>query len=260
MATTAAFFDLDKTVIAKSSTLAFGKPFYKAGFLGRRTLMKVGFGQLFYVLFGADHDTLERARDQMLELTAGWHRAEIEQLVEETLEEVADPLVYAEALTLIEEHKREGRKVYIVSASPIEIVRPIGRHIGVTNIIATRVKTDSAGFFLKELDQYVMGPGKAEAMEAVAVTEGIDMSESYAYSDSYTDLPMMEIVGHPVAVNPEKELRKVAEEREWPIMEFQLPVSLRQRLPKPTPLVSGATVTAVIAGAVAWALLKRREG
>ena len=102
MATTAAFFDLDKTVIAKSSTLAFGKPFYKAGFLGRRTLMKVGFGQLFYVLFGADHDTLERARDQMLELTAGWHRAEIEQLVEETLEEVADPLVYAEALTLIE--------------------------------------------------------------------------------------------------------------------------------------------------------------
>ena len=104
MARTAAFFDLDKTVIAKSSTLAFGKPFYKAGFVGRRTLMKFGFAQLFYVLFGADEDQLERARDQMLQLTAGWHRAEIEQLVEETLEEVADPLVYAEALFLIDEH------------------------------------------------------------------------------------------------------------------------------------------------------------
>ena len=106
----AAFFDLDKTVIAKSSTLAFGKPFYKAGFVGRRTLMKMGFGQLFYVIFGADEDTLERARDQMLQLVAGWHRAEIEQLVEETLEEVADPLVYAEALTLIDDHKRNGRR------------------------------------------------------------------------------------------------------------------------------------------------------
>jgi HAD superfamily hydrolase (TIGR01490 family) len=259
MASSAAFFDLDKTVIAKSSTLAFGKPFYKAGFLGRRALMKAGFGQLFYVLFGADEDTLQRARDQMLQLTAGWHRAEIEQLVEETIEEVADPLVYAEALTLIEEHKREGRKVYLVSASPVEIVRPIGRHIGVTDIIATRVKTDRAGFFLPQLEQYVMGPAKALAVKEIASAEDIDLDESYAYSDSFTDLPMMEIVGHPVAVNPERELRRVAEEREWPILEFQLPVSVRQRLPKPTPLVSGATATVLVAGAIAWALLKRRE-
>ncbi|HEX9642376.1 MAG TPA: HAD family hydrolase [Acidimicrobiia bacterium] len=258
MASTAAFFDLDKTVIAKSSTLAFGKPFYKAGFVGKRTLMKVGFGQLFYVLFGADEDTLERARDQMLELTAGWHRAEIEQLVEETLDEVADPLVYAEALTLIEEHKRAGRKVYLVSASPEQIVRPIGRHIGVPNVIATKVKTDSAGFFLPELEQYVMGPGKAEAIEQLAAREGIDLSESYAYSDSTTDLPMMEVVGHPEAVNPEKELRRIAEERGWPIHEFALPVSLRTRLAKPVPIMSGATITALAVAAVAYALLKRR--
>ncbi len=260
MATTAAFFDLDKTVIAKSSTLAFGKPFYKAGFVGRRTLMKVGFGQLFYVLFGADEETLERARDQMLELTSGWHRAEIEQLVEETLDEVADPLVYAEALTVIEEHKREGRRVYLVSASPEQIVRPIGRHIGITNVIATRVKTDNAGFFLPELDQYVMGPGKVKAMEEIADRDDLDLSESYAYSDSFTDLPMLELVGHPVAVNPDRELRKVAEERGWPILEFQLPVSVGQRLPKPPPLVSGATVTAAVLGAVAYALLRRRDG
>ena len=208
----AAFFDLDKTVIAKSSTLAFGKPFYKAGFLGRRTLMKLGMAQLFYVLFGADEDQLQRARDQLLRLTAGWHRAEIEQLVEETLDEVADPLVYAEALFLIDEHKRNGRRVILVSASPEQIVRPIGRHVGVTEIIATRIKTDSAGFFQPELERYAMGPGKAEAIVELAERESIDLDGSYAYSDSGTDLPMMEAVGHPIAVNPEKDLRRIAEE------------------------------------------------
>jgi len=259
MAITAAFFDLDKTVIAKSSTLAFGKPFYKAGFVGRRTLMKMGFGQLFYVLFGADEETLERARDQMLQLTAGWHRAEIEQLVEETLEEVADPLVYAEALTVIEEHKREGRKVYLVSASPEQIVRPIGRHIGITNVIATKVKADAAGFFLPEMEKYVMGEGKVQAIRELAETHDIDLSESYAYSDSTSDIPMLEMVGHPVAVNPEKELRKVAEEREWPILEFQLPVSVGSRLPARTPMISGATIAAALIGALAYALLRRRD-
>ncbi len=255
----AAFFDLDKTVIAKSSTLAFGKPFYKAGFLGRRTLAKLGFAQIFYVLFGADEDQLERARDQMLELTTGWHRAEIEQLVEETLHEVAEPLVYAEALTLIDEHKREGRRVFLVSASPEQIVRPIGRHIGVTEIIATRIKTDAAGFFLPELDFYAMGEGKSEAIVAMAEKQAIDLAGSYAYSDSVTDLPMMEVVGHPVAVNPEKDLRRVAEEREWPILEFQRPVSLQSPLRENVPLISGATVGAVVvAGLVAVALMRRR--
>lgn len=259
MATTAAFFDLDKTVIAKSSTLAFGRPFYKAGFVGRRTLMKMGFGQIFYVLFGADEDTLERARDQMLQLCSGWHRAEIEQLVEETLDEVADPLVYAEALTLIDQHKQDGHQVYLVSASPEQIVRPIGRHIGITNVIATKVKTDAAGFFLPEMEQYVMGDGKVDAIQSIADERNIDLAESYAYSDSASDLPMLELVGHPVAVNPEKDLRKLAEEKEWPVMDFHLAVSVGSRIPKPTPIVSGATITAAIAGAVAYALLRRRS-
>ena len=258
MSSTAAFFDLDKTVIAKSSTLAFGKPFYKAGFVGRRTLMKFGFAQIFYVLFGADENQLERARDQLVKLTAGWHRAEIEQLVEETLEEVAEPLVYAEALFLIDEHKRLGRDVYIVSASPVEIVRPIGRHIGVTNVIATRMKTDPAGFFLPEIEMYAMGPGKATAIRDLAEREGIDLEGSYAYSDSGTDLPMMEAVGNPVAVNPEKELRKHAEENSWPILEFKRPVTVGERLTQPVPLISGATVGAAVLGALAVAILKRR--
>lgn len=255
----AAFFDLDKTVIARSSTLAFGKPLYKAGFLGRRAMMRMALAQLVYLLFGADHDQLTRARDELLHLIEGWSKADIERLVEETLAEVADPLVYAEALFLIDEHTRQGRQVYIVSASPEEIVRPIARHIGVPNVIATKVRTDADGRYLAELDQYAMGPGKAEAMAQVAQRVGIDLSASYAYSDSATDLPMMEAVGHPIAVNPERDLRKIAEEREWPILEFQRPVTLGPAIPRPSPLAGVAAGVSLAALAAAIVLLKRRE-
>jgi uncharacterized protein (TIGR03382 family) len=104
-----------------------------------------------------------------------------------------------------------------------------------------------------------MGPGKAEAIQKLAERDNIDLAGSYAYSDSGTDLPMMEIVGNPVAVNPEKDLRKVAEERDWPILEFQRPVSLQTRMPRSTQLMSGAAISAVAAGAVAYALLRRRS-
>jgi len=255
----AAFFDLDKTIIARSSTLAFGRPLYQAGFLGRKAVMKMGLAQLFYLLFGADEEKLTRARDQLLELIAGWKRADIESLVEETLTEVADPLVYAEALFLIDEHARQGRDVYIVSASPEEIVRPIARHIGVPNVIATRVRTDAGGRYVPEIEVYAMGPGKAEAIRDVAGRDGIDLEGSFAYSDSVTDLPMMEAVGNPVAVNPDKELRAIAEEREWPILEFQRPVSLGPRIPRPSPLAGIAAVASAAALGAAIVLLKRRS-
>ena len=255
----AAFFDLDKTVIAKSSTLAFGRPLYKAGFVGRRALMRMGLAQLVYMLFGADHDQLERARVGLLDLIAGWHRAEIEQLVRETLTEIAEPLVYAEALFLIDEHARQGRRVIIVSASPEEIVRPISEHIGVSEVIATRVKTDAQGRYLPEMAQYAMGPGKAEAMLALAEQDDIDLAGSYAYSDSITDLPMLETVGNPVVVNPEKELRKEAEEREWPILEFQRPVSIGPTIPRPSPWAGAAVAASAAALVAAIALLRKRN-
>ena len=254
----AAFFDLDKTVIARSSTLAFSKPLYRAGFLGRRAVMRMGLAQLFYLLFGADEDQLTKARDELLHLIEGWQRADVESLVVETLDEVADPMVYAEALFLIDEHARQGREVYIVSASPEEIVRPIARHIGVTNVIATRVKTDAQGRYVAEIDVYAMGPGKAEAMRALAERTGIDLANSYAYSDSVTDLPMLEAVGNPVAVNPDKDLRREAEEREWPILEFQRPVSLGPAIPRPSPFAGIAVAASAVALGAAVILLKRR--
>ena len=254
----AAFFDLDKTIIAGSSTLAFGRPLYRAGFLQRRALLRAGIAQISYMLFGADEDSLERARDKMLDLVAGWHQAEIDAIVTETLDEVIEPLVFAEALFLIDEHKRAGREVYVVSASPEEFVLPIARMVGIDKVIATKIRTDALGRYVPELEQYVMGPGKVEAMREVAARDGIDLEGSFAYTDSVTDVPMLEAVGHPVAVNPERELREAAEDNGWAILEFQRPVSLGPRVPTPPPKVWIGVAAGVAVAAAAVALSKRR--
>jgi HAD superfamily hydrolase (TIGR01490 family) len=254
----AAFFDLDKTVIARSSTLAFTGRLYKAGMLGRRALLRAAVSQLIYIRFGADEDQLRRTRDALLRLTKGWDRAEVEAVVEEALEETVAPIVYAEALFLIDEHLREGRRVFIVSASPEEVVRPLARYIGVEDVIATRTGVDEHGRYTGEVELYVYGPAKADAVLAAADDAGISLGDSYAYSDSISDLPLLELVGHPHAVNPEKELRDVATDRGWPILEFHRQVSLARRLARPVPLISGATVAGLVGAIVVWALLRRR--
>jgi len=263
MTQAAAFFDLDKTIIAKSSTLAFRRHMYKAGLLNRRTLLRMAVAQFFYVLFGADHSQMERVREALMALIKGWDSRQLEEIVAETLESVVAPLVYAEALFLIDEHHREGRKVVIVSSSPVEIVKPLAGYLGVDDVIATRAAVDDQGLYTGELEYYAYGPTKAEALHQLE-EEGIDLSESYAYSDSQTDLPLLEAVGHPVVVNPDRELRKIADEREWPVREFTLAVDLRTRLaemPKPDPIISSAALATGIAAVLAVVLLRaRRKG
>lgn len=255
----AAFFDLDKTVIAKSSTLALGRPFYEAGFLGRRALLRVAMAQLLYVLFGADSKRLDKARRALQRLTKGWKRDDVEQLVREALTDVVAPLVYAEALFLIDDHLRAERRVCLVSASPEEIVRPLAEYFGIPEVIATRSRVDEEGRYTGELEFYAYGPAKADEIRHIAAREGIDLSESYAYSDSATDLPLLEAVGHPVAVNPDRDLKKVAVEREWEILDFTKTVSTRERLAHPVPIISGASAVAVAGAlAVAWMLRKRK--
>lgn len=258
MAGSAAFFDLDKTIIARSSTLAFSRPLFRAGLLNRRALLKAGIAQTYYQMFGADHSQLERMRAELSQLTKGWDKAEIERLVAETVAEVVEPLVFAEALSIIEQHQKADRQVVVISSSPIEIVEPLCHHLGLDNVIATRPEIDESGRFTGNIEFHAYGPGKAEAMREMAMREDISLPDSFAYSDSVTDLPMLEAVGHPVAVNPDKELRAVAHEREWEILEFEKPVALR--IPRPSPVVSGAAVAAGAATVAAvWAIKHRRR-
>src|SRR5437588_11583957 len=194
----AAFFDLDKTIISKSSSLALTRPMYRAGLVSRAMLLRGAYAQLVYLLLGADEKKMDRAKEAMSALSKGWEKTAVEELVREVLIELIDPYVYQEALDLMALHRALGRRVYIVSSSPEEVVKPLAEHFGITDVIATRASV-ADGKYTGDLERYVYAEGKAEALKDVAAQEGIDLTGSFAYSDSITDLPMLEAVGNPVA-------------------------------------------------------------
>src|SRR4051794_33650668 len=237
----AAFFDLDKTVIAKSSTLAFGRPFFHGGLINRRAVLKAAYAQFVFSLQGADAQQMERLRSQITALCTGWDVATVHEIVGETLHGIVDPLVYAEAADLIEEHKAAGREIVIVSSSGAEVVEPIGEMLGADRVVATRMVTVD-GRYTGEIDFYAYGENKAEAVRRLAAQGGYELADCYAYSDSITDLPMLSAVGHPTAVNPDRGLRKAAVEHGWPVLEFTRPVRLRSRFGARTPVVTSAAV------------------
>lgn len=257
---TAAFFDLDKTIIAKSSTLAFSREFQAGGLISRRAMLRSAYAQFVFFSGGADHDQMDKMRAFMSQLCAGWDVATVREIVHDTLTNIVEPLVYAEAVTLMDEHREAGRDIVIVSASGAEVVEPIGRMLGADRVVATRMEIVD-GKYTGNIDYYAYAEEKARAIEHLAATVGYDLDESYAYSDSVTDVHMLEVVGHPFAVNPDKELRRIATTKEWPVLLFVRPVALRRHLPvppaKPT-LAALAVGGAVAAGSVIWANRKRR--
>ncbi|NYI99365.1 HAD superfamily hydrolase (TIGR01490 family) [Nocardioides thalensis] len=259
-ARTAAFFDLDKTIIAKSSVLAFSKPFQAGGLISRRSVLRSAYAQFVFMVGGADHDQVEKMRQFMSQLVAGWDVATVREIVAETLHHVMDPLVYDEAVNLIEGHHLAGRDVVIVSTSGSEVVEPIGAMLGADRVVATRLKIED-GRYTGEIDYYAYAEEKATAIRALAEEQGYDLAECYGYSDSITDLPMLEAVGHPHVVNPDKELRKIAVANEWPVLTFVRPVALKSRLPLPPakPTLAALAVGGVVAvGAAVWVGVRRR--
>jgi len=258
----AAFFDLDKTVIAKASMVAFGRPLYREGMISRSLVLRSVWGQLVYMHLGASDEKLARMRESVLALTKGWDQAKIRRIVAETLEDIVEPIIYSEAADLIEEHRAAGRLVVIISASPAEIVEPLGRYLGVDKIIASEAMVDDDGRYTGQMAFYAYGANKAVAMAELANAQGIDMARSFAYSDSATDIPMLEAVGHPVAVNPDRELARVAREREWEVRQFTRPVRLRDRVPVPPagPTAAGAAAIGAAVGAFVWWRLRKRDG
>jgi HAD superfamily hydrolase (TIGR01490 family) len=258
---TAAFFDLDKTIIAKSSTLAFSRPFQAGGLISRRAVLRSAYAQFVYLVGGADHDQMEKMRQFMSQLCAGWDVATVREIVAETLHNIVDPLVYDEAVSLIEEHHLAGRDVVIVSTSGAEVVEPIGELLGADRVIATRMEIED-GRYTGEIEYYAYAEEKARAIRELAEAVDYDLERSYGYSDSATDVPMLEAVGHPHAVNPDKELRKTAAANGWPILVFIKPVALRSRVPLPPAkqtLVAIAVGGVVAVGGLIWVNARRRR-
>lgn len=261
---TAAFFDLDKTVIAKSSALTFGKSFYQGGLINRRAALRTAYAQFVFLAGGADHDQMERMRTYLSALCRGWNVQQVKEIVAETLHDLIDPIIYDEAATLIEQHHTAGRDVVIVSTSGMEVVEPIGELLGADRVVATRMVVGDDGCFTGEVEYYAYGPTKAEAIRELAESEGYDLTRCYAYSDSVTDVPMLESVGLPHAVNPDRALRREAATREWPVLDFHRPVRLKQRVPalsvphRPAIVVAAAIGAAAVTAGLVWYAGRRR--
>lgn len=255
----AAFFDLDKTIIATSSAAAFSRPFFAGGLINRGDVLRSAYAHFLFMVGGADADQTERMRAHLSSLVTGWDVATVSRIVEETLHEHIDPVVYAEAVELIESHHEHGHDVVIVSASGSEVVEPIAAVLGADHAISSRMAVED-GRYTGAIDFYAYGENKAAAIRELAAREGYDLEASYAYSDSVTDAPMLGAVGHAFVVNPDRTLRRLAAEHGWGALTFSKPVALRSHLAGSTPLLAAAGAVAL--GAVAWLVwrtLRRRR-
>jgi HAD superfamily hydrolase (TIGR01490 family) len=221
LAVEAAFFDLDKTVIAKASIMAFARDFRREGLLTRRTMAKGLWLQLVYVHLGAGSKKLFRIRQSVLAVTRGWDQAQVRQVVGGKLSSAIDPITFAEAKELIDTHRHAGRKVYLVSAAPAEIVEPLAAHLGAHGAVASVAQVGADGRYTGDMERYAYGQEKVALIHHLARRDGLDLAGSFAYSDSATDLPMLEAVGHPAAVNPDRALRRIAQLRGWEILRFE---------------------------------------
>ena len=211
----AAFFDLDRTLLRRSSALALAPTFRRRGLISRRQMARAAVWQLMFMLRGASAETVKRAAEGGLLVLRGYSPKEMQSLVVDSMERVLRPLVYAESLDLIELHRERGEPVYIVSATLQEIVQVIADDLGFDGALGTIVEVED-GKYTGRATRSLHAEAKARCIREL----GYDLDASTAYSDSHTDLPFLEAVGHPVVVNPDRKLRRIAAERGWPVLEF----------------------------------------
>ena len=216
----AAFFDLDRTLLRRSSALALAGSFRKRGMISRRQMLRAAGWQLLFVARGASHEAVRRATEDGLRILAGYTPEQLRELVADAMEPILRPLIYAEPLRLVEQHHSRGEPVYIVSATLQEIVDAIAADLGFDGALGTVCEVKD-GKYTGRAERSLHAEAKAACVRALAEREGYDLAECTAYSDSHTDLPFLETVGHPVVVNPDRALRRIAAERSWPVLEFK---------------------------------------
>ncbi|GAA1849508.1 HAD-IB family hydrolase [Myceligenerans crystallogenes] len=218
---TAAFFDVDNTIVRGASSFHLARAAYQRGFFKTRDLVRFGVVQARYLMFGEDREQINEVRNRALELIAGRTVAELTTLGEEVYDTVLSLRIFPGTRRLLEEHLAAGHQVWLITATPMEIASLIARRLGATGALGT-VTAHEDGFYTGRLVGDLMhGAAKADAVKGLAETEGIDLASSYAYGDSMNDLPMMHAVGHPCPINPDIRLRRHAQEVGWPIREFR---------------------------------------
>jgi HAD superfamily hydrolase (TIGR01490 family) len=219
-AAAAAFFDLDRTLMEGSSAFQFGRAAYRAGLMSRRQLVADAIANIRFRLRGStDEDTIA-LRNRISHSLAGTRVRDLERLGADVLAGIL-PRIYPKVLAIAHEHQDAGRRVYIITAASNELAQMLAQVLALDGGIGSQFSAVKDGVYTGEpTGLFIYRTGKAQAIEDLAAREGIDLSESYAYSDSESDLPMLQAVGHPVAVNPDAALARVAREQGWQILRF----------------------------------------
>lgn len=251
MGRAAAFFDLDKTLMAGSSGLHFGRAAQRAGWLTRRDMARFGIEHLRYRVRGSTDESTQALLAEVTEKLRGITEAELVRMAPEILAGVL-PRIYPEMLDEVAAHRDAGRPTFIVSAAGDGMVRLLAQVLGMTGGIGTTYELGPDGAYTGRLEgPFMYGEGKLTALARYAADHDLDLTASWAYSDSASDLPMLRAVGHPVAVNPDAELSRVAAEEGWRVMRFE---QLGRRL-----AIAGATLVAAAVGGMGTMLASRRR-
>jgi HAD superfamily hydrolase (TIGR01490 family) len=216
----AAFFDLDKTLMEGSSAIHFARAGYRSGLIPRSQMARDAWANLKFRLQGSTDQSSDALRTRILEGIAGERVVDLARLGPDVMAGIL-PRVYREVLEEAWAHQDAGRPVYIVTAASQELAESLARVLVFDGGIGMRSEVHDGRYTGRPAGPFTYREGKAEAIRQIAEREGIDLGASYAYSDSESDLPMLRAVGHPVAVNPDHELERVAREEGWRIMRFE---------------------------------------
>ena len=217
--TAAAFFDVDRTLLRRSSTHALAGSFRSAGVIGVRHLARAALWELVFVAYGLSAETIARRAEHAMWLLRGFRVEDLLQLVADAMEPVLKPLLFSEPLELVEQHRAHGERVYLVTGALQEVADALAAEL--------RLEVEG-GVYTGRMLTGLYGAAKADAVRELAAGEAVDLAASTAYSDGAADLPFLEAVGHPVAVNPDRRLRRIARERGWPVLEFGTPTGARR--------------------------------
>ncbi|MFE9769992.1 HAD family hydrolase [Streptomyces sp. NPDC005808] len=251
----AAFFDLDNTVMQGAAIFHFGRGLHKRKFFETRDLARFAWQQAWFRLAGVeDPEHMQEARDSALSIVKGHRVAELMSIGEEIYDEYMAERIWPGTRALAEAHLDAGQKVWLVTAAPVEIATVIARRLGLTGALGTVAESVNGVYTGKLVGEPLHGPAKAEAVRALAAAEGLDLSRCAAYSDSHNDIPMLSLVGHPHAINPDTKLRKHARKLEWRLRDYRT-----GRKAAKVGIPAAAGVGAVAGGTAAAIALHRRR-
>jgi HAD superfamily hydrolase (TIGR01490 family) len=246
--TAAAFFDVDNTIMMGASIFHFARGMAARKFFTTSDLAKFAMQQVMFRVGGREtQDGIRNARESGLSFVAGHSLAEMTTLGEEIYDELMADKIWPGTRALAQMHLDAGQRVWLVTATPVDLATIIARRLGLTGALGTVLESEDGVYTGRLVGEMLHGPAKAHAVRALAAREGLDLRRCAAYSDSANDVPMLSVVGTAVAVNPDGSLREVARKRGWEIRDFRTGRKAA-KIGVPSVLGAGAVAGAVVAG------------